>query len=697
MSISDVAVGNVKRFVLRSSFPLAFLALSLVITSPAVQAKPAASQTKSNLASRTTGGAGVSQSAARALPLGTKVANHGFRDRLFKGKLSADVTNGEKLLLAGKYAEAQEAFRQGINKNSKDTAAVTGMGLALVLQFKLDAADEKFAQALKLDSKMPMAHVGQALSKLYRLQTSNMNVLQQRNGMLSSAEASCRTALRLDPKLAEAYIVLGQVQKEQGRLNEARSSLSQAIGMDSQYGTAFVQRGLIELKTGDIAQAISDFSEAISLKSSNAAAHYGLGLAYLKQGQLDDAQKSLNTSISLNKNSAPAHIAMGDVYRLQGNRVAAVNEYQKAISIKAESEEAYLRMSDIREMRGDLELALADVRSGLALAPNSVDLHRRAADIALKLEKMDDAMKEYSLVLQYQPGDAAAVKGMTRALVLKAQKDADGAFFLSNNYESAEGLIQQAIRMNPNDMELRLADAKLRAMSGKPVDLTELGTPTNDAERIAYAEAALAQFKYQEAGQAMQTVIGNCTTAEQAFSVGDMALMIRDLDSAEAAYKRAASFGSGEKADSQDVSARATRSLYKVGQARDKAQQELTMAKDLANKKQYPSAIDKFRNAAYLNPRQSQAHLGLAETLEKLFKNKAPSMREAALHYRAYVSLEPNMPEKQKEKFAKKADKCDEVAYKIEQGKPPSKLSAVFAPFGTFASKVENGIKELVK
>src|SRR6185503_13156530 len=120
----------------------------------------------------------------------------------------------------------------------------------------------------------------------------------------------------------------------------------------------------------------------------------------------------------------------------------------------------YMGLADIREERGDLELALAEIRSGIELNPNSVPLHLRSGDIALKLEKTDAALKEYTTVLQYDPGSAEAVKGMTRAYVLKAQKEANGAFFMSNNYEAAEGMIQQAIRMNPNDMELRLVDAK---------------------------------------------------------------------------------------------------------------------------------------------------------------------------------------------------------------------------------------------
>ncbi len=645
--------------------PILMLSLSIGLVASAVPAAHAQTRV-------------ATANSAKALPLGSRPTPHAFRDRLLKGKLSSDVVAAEKLLLDGKYAKAQDAFRGAVNKNSRDTAALTGLGFALVQQYKLDAADEQFGRALKVDPKTPLAMVGQSMVKLYRLQSSSMTVISQRQGTLNSAEAGCRQALKIDPKAAEAYIVLGLVQREQGKLKEARNSLSMAIKLDPQYGSAFVQRGLIDLKMGDTASALTDFGSAISLRSDNASAHYGLGKAYLNQGQLDEAYKSLNTSLSLNDNSAPAHIALGDVFRLQNNRVAAVKEYQKAISIKAESDDAYLRMADIRESRGDLELALGDLRSGLALSPNSVDLHRRAGDINLRLEKTDDALKEYTTVLGFAPGDVPAVKGMTRTLMIKAQKEANGAFFLANNFESAENFIQRAIQLNPNDMELRLADAKLRAMSGKPVDLSTVGTPTNDAQRIAYAEACLAQFKYQEATQAFATVIANCTTSAQAFAVADMALMIRDLDSAESAYKRGGTF------TDEDAVARSKRGLNNVVSARDKARQSLTLGQDLSRKKQLTSAIDQFRNAAYLNPRLSAAHLGLAETLEKLYNKSAPPLREAALHYRAYASLEPNLPEKQAEKIAKRAEKCDEVAFKIEQGKSTSKLSSIFSSVEKF-------------
>jgi len=585
-----------------------------------------------------------------------------FRDHLFQGKISIDDSQGEKALLAGKYADAAEAFRKALKKSPKDPAALCGLGFALGIQFKLDGADEQFNKALMASPNYPLAHVGKAFVMLNRLQSSSMTIIKQRAGILSAAETECGRALQKDAGSPEALVVLGMVHKEQGRLPEALADFSKAISGDPKFGKAYTERGVVELQQKDLAAAESDFKQAIRIRSSNSTAHFGLGRLYLAQGNADDALKELNTALYLNTNSAPVQIALGDAYRLQHNYNAAIAAYQKAILIKSENEQAYVNLSDIREERGDLELALAELRGGIELNTNSVPLRMRVGDIALKLEKTDDAIKEYTTVLRIAPGNAAAVKGMTRAYVMKAQKEATGAFFMSNNYEAAEGMIQQSIRMNPNDMELRLVDAKFRAMSGKQVDLSTLGTPTNDPERVAYAEALMAQFKFDEAAQMMSTVINNTSDSKQLLAVADISLMDRDLDSAFAAFTRASGM--------PDVAARAQRGLAAVAKARDGAQKELTFANDLASKKQLASAIDKYRNAAYLNPRLAQAHFGLAEALKKFFPKNPPPLREAAQNYRAYVSLSSNMPPKEKEKFSKLADKLIEKAYKIEQKKP---------------------------
>jgi tetratricopeptide (TPR) repeat protein len=647
-----------------------------------VDAKPATKGTAQGSQKRSSGKA-TTKSVVR------RNVQSAFREnRIFRGAVSKDASEGEKALLSGKYDQAAESFRAALNKNSRDVNALCGLGFALAIQFKLEGAEQQFRKAIAVKKDDPLAHVGLAFVKFNSLQSSSMTIISQKNAILSQAESECRFALNKETNMPEALLVLGMIQKEQGKLDQAKDSFSKSIAADPKFATGFVNRGLIELKQNDTASAMADFKEAIRLRSSNSTAHYGLGKAYTQLGQLDEAYKELNIALSLNKNSAPTHIALGNLFELQGNSVAAVNEYKKAIAVKAETEEAYLRLADIYQGRGDLEASALNLRSGLELSPNNADLHLKLGDITLSLGKTDDALKEYTTVLNTQPGNVAAVNGMTRALVLKAQKEANGAFFVSNNFESAEALIQRAIKMNPNNMQLRLADAKLRAISGQTVDLSTIGTPTNDPERLAYAEAMIAQCKFSEASDAMATVIGNCQDATSAFAVADMALLIRDLDSAEQAYKKAGTFPGA------DIASRTKRGINAINAARQKSQEELNMASDLSRKGQFASGIDKYRSAAFQNPRLAAAHLGLAETLEKFQKKKSAALREAALQYRAYLALSPNLPEKEREKISKRADKCQEVALKIDQGRPPTALGTIFRPVGNFGKKVGDGVKQ---
>ena len=579
--------------------------------------------------------------------------------KVIKVKIERDVMMADELLLKGKYADAADLYRQAINRNAKNVTAIVGLGMALGKQFKLDGAEEQFDKALALQPSNALAHSGKALLLMNRLQSSSLTIRGQRDSMLKQAETECQQALAIDPGMPEAHYNLGQVYKEQGRLDEAGKEFRAATQADPQYSDAFAGLGMTKLMQGSLAEAAESFKRAIALNSGNSTAHFGLGKTYLKQSLVDDAIKELNTALYQYPNSAPTHQAMGEAYEKQGNTVAAVKEYQEAIRIKPESSEAYLHIADIREARGDIEHSIAELRAGLELMSSSPDLHLRIADESLRVEKLDDAMKEYKSTLDLTPGNASAVKGLTRCYYLKAQKEATGAFTVSNEFEKADQMIAQAIQLNPNDMELRLAQAKLRALSGAPVDLSTVGTPKNDGERIAYAEALLAQNKFQEASAQMNTVIGNASDAKQSFAVADLALMIKDLDDAESAYRKAQSFPGGEE--------RAKRGLALVAKAREDTRQDLTMADDLARKKQLASAIDKYHAAIYGNPRVADSRMGLAQALEKLSPPAPKDLREASLQLKSYLALATNVPPKEQEKIQKRIHSLDERAYKLEQ------------------------------
>ena len=581
------------------------------------------------------------------------------KGKVLKGRIEREVVIGDQFMIKGKYAEAAEAYKAALSRSPKSVPAHVGLGMAYAKQFKLDAANEEFDKALTLEPHSAMALSGKAMVDFNRLQSSSYTVIKNKQSLLQNAEAECKQGLQIDPGMPEAHYTLGMIYKEQGRLPEATSEFQEATKLDPQYSEAYSGLGVAQLSQGDVAAAQQAFRKAVELNSGNSTAHYGLGRCYLKEGQLDDALKELNTSLYQFPNSAPTRLTLGEVYSAQGNNVAAVKEFQESIRIKPENPDAYLHIADIRETRGDLEHSIAELRSGLEMMPDNPDLHLRIGDESLKLEKLDDAIKEYQTVMNTDPRNSQAAKGLTRAFYLKSNKEATGAFFVSNEYESAQKLIDQAVSMNPNDMELRLAQAKLRSLSGAPVDLAAIGTPRSDGERVGYAEALLAQNRFKDADDQMNQVIGSATDARQTFAVADLALMIKDLPNAEAAYKKAESMPGGQE--------RAKRGLEQVAKAKEVARQDLTLADDLARRKQLASAIDKYHSSIFGNPKIPDSRKGLAETLERLSPKESRDLREAIVQYKAYLALEPNLPAKDQEKITKHITSLENKAAKLEQ------------------------------
>jgi tetratricopeptide (TPR) repeat protein len=411
------------------------------------------------------------------------------------------------------------------------------------------------------------------------------------------------------------------------------------------------------MAVGELEKALENFKQVIALNPGNSTAHYGLGRVYLKQGQLDEAIRELNTSLYQYPNSAPAREALGAAYELQGNTVAAIKEYQESIRIKPENPLAYVRIAQIRQNRGDLEHSIAELRSGLELMPDNPELHLWVANQSLQLGKIDDAVREYGTVLSLDKGSKEAARGLARAYTRQAQKQAAAALVMSNEFEKAERMVEQALMLYPDDLELHLAQAKLKILAGKPVNLDSLAAPRTDGERVAYAELLLAQNRFKEANEQMNTVISSATESKQLVSIADLALTIRDLDSAEAAYKKALSLPGTEE--------RARRGLAAVASARRLAEQDVRAGDDLAWQKQYGSAVDKYRAAIYENPRLAVARLGLAKVLEKLGASSERDLRSALKQYRAYLDLEPALPAKQRAKLTKRMGELDQRVSKL--------------------------------
>jgi tetratricopeptide (TPR) repeat protein len=578
---------------------------------------------------------------------------------LISGHVKTDMATAEKLLSQGKWTEAEGLFRETLVNSPQDIPATLGLGLALANEFKLDAADSLFDRVISLDPNNSSAYAGKATVALNRLQSSAGGVRDERDSILKQALVYGNRACTLGPANAQAHFVVGLVLKEQGQIEQSVNELNSAINFDPDLSYAYSALGSIKLDQNSLAEATANFKRSISLNSSNSSAHYGLGATMLKQGDANGAIGELNTSLYQFPNSWPVRMALGQAYQQQGNTVAALQQYQLSTLIKPENAAPYLAMAQIHQERGDLELAIADLRSGLTQSPYDVNLRVKIAELNMQLDRPDEAVKNYRTVLEMSPNDNSAIKGLSQALFLKSQKETVGAMLQSNDYETASKALDEAIRLNPVDMELRLAKEKLLSLSGATAPALSPPPPLNDGDRIEYAKALISAGEFKGAFDTLQVVINDQTDAKQLYAVGDMALMIHALDSSLAAYRKGLSLGGSPE--------RAERGLKQVAKQQQIASDSLKVANELAKKKQWDGAILKYREVLSAQPASADARYGLAEALEEGPKDSFETLTESAKQYQYYLSLASDLDTKEKEKVADLIQKLQNKADKLKQ------------------------------
>jgi Flp pilus assembly protein TadD len=178
-------------------------------TQPAPAAKAATSSTAPSSATKATSTTTTTTTSTTTVKTGTQP--------VLSGGIKVNMTNAEKLLSQGKWADAEGLFREALVNNPADIPATLGLGVALANEFKLDNADALFDRVIAIDPNNATAYAGKAMVMLNRLQSSSGTIRNERDSILKQAEDYAKRATTLGPANAEAHNALGQIYKEQVR------------------------------------------------------------------------------------------------------------------------------------------------------------------------------------------------------------------------------------------------------------------------------------------------------------------------------------------------------------------------------------------------------------------------------------------------------------------------------------------------
>ncbi|MGF6317754.1 cellulose synthase subunit BcsC-related outer membrane protein [Pseudomonas frederiksbergensis] len=311
--------------------------------------------------------------------------------------------------------------------------------------------------------------------------------LTQRADIAGDADESWRLALTwIGPPnpaqvpLFEAYLKTHPDDVEiRAQMNKGKQQVATTASKEWQP-PAEVARGLKALKEGDQATAEQAFQARLKSRPDDADALGGLGVIRQQQHRLAEAEKLLSQATRQND---------GSRWQVALNEVRYWSALQQARDAQA---------------KGQTAQAQVLVNQALRLNPNGGDARLALADIQASAGQFDDAQRNYRHILNQRRDDPQAQEGLVNVLLKSGKNDealqlinslpATGQAKIGqsarlqalratqlaalaeqrNDLPAARNALQDALRVEPDNIWTRFALARLNLAMGEPQKARDL-------------------------------------------------------------------------------------------------------------------------------------------------------------------------------------------------------------------------------
>ncbi|PYM80400.1 MAG: hypothetical protein DME13_23005, partial [Candidatus Rokuibacteriota bacterium] len=142
-------------------------------------------------------------------------------------------------------------------------------------------------------------------------------------GETAPAETAFRTALGLDPMLADAQSGLGHLYLERRQLAQAEEVFNTARRLRANHVDALLGLGALRLEGGQVEQPRASFEPAVRAESES-----GLALAYLTSDRAEPASATLEEIVRHAPDEPNGHYLLGQMYLRRGMGGEALREFQ---------------------------------------------------------------------------------------------------------------------------------------------------------------------------------------------------------------------------------------------------------------------------------------------------------------------------------------------------------------------------------
>ncbi len=182
---------------------------------------------------------------------------------------------------------------------------------------------------------------------------------------LDEALVEAELAIKLDRRLAKAYVLEGRVHTEQQQWEEAMSCLQTAVALQPADTDAWYFAGRAAYGANRFGAAVDSFNRAIRISPEQSRLYEGVGLAYEALGEYNDAEGAYRKAISLSGSAYRPQFAMGRFLFKQGRAAESLPYFEAALRLSPSATEVRFELGRVLYQTGKTPDALRVLKEEL--------------------------------------------------------------------------------------------------------------------------------------------------------------------------------------------------------------------------------------------------------------------------------------------------------------------------------------------
>lgn len=271
------------------------------------------------------------------------------------------------------------------------------------------------------------------------------------HGETDKAAQQLASAVRANPNLVMARIMLGQIYVERASYGDAEEQYQVLTRLDPYTASNFYGLGLSSQFLSKLKQSEQSYLRAIELDPKEAKSCANLGAVYLSLNRADDAVIFLQRATELDPDSWYAWQNLGIALDRKGQFKLAESAYRKSLELNSSQNSTMYNLASNLVTQGRGIEAMSWFEQ-LLKRDDTARYHKRYADAMVVARRLDDAAAEYRAALRLDSRYYAAMNELGLLLITQYKKEME---LDDDKKRAAVDLWQQSLAIAPEQARVQ--------------------------------------------------------------------------------------------------------------------------------------------------------------------------------------------------------------------------------------------------